>query len=166
MKTMNKSMIHAWLMHGLTILLLLIGLIPWFDHMPLNLCGYKSLYPLIAYGSTIPITINATLFLRKRYRKRIIWILPSINLLLFILPQEFLISDAIHGFGLFLVSGWIILLSIYPDMRQIKILAITASAALASMGLTLNINYFSEFLFLIYLEYVMVVPLFKTTFHR
>ena len=64
------------------------------------------------------------------------------------------------------VSGWIILLSIYPDMRQIKILAITASAALASMGLTLNINYFSEFLFLIYLEYVMVVPLFKTTFHR
>ena len=165
MKTMNKSLIYAWASHGVTIAMLLIGLIPWATQMRLNLCGYKTLYPLLAYGLTILMSINTTLFLHKRFDQKIIWLLPSLNLLLFILPQNYLISDAIHAVGLFLISGWIIMASIYPNMRQIKILAIAASAALASMGLTLNINYFAEFCFLTYLEYVMVLPLFKATFH-
>ena len=161
-----KNQLIPWLTHGLTIIIYLLLLIPWFDHKLVNLCGYRMVYPWLSIMATLLLSYNCSMFLKHRYPFQKVWLFPWLNFILFLLPSDYLISDTIHTTGLFIISGWIILLSIYPNLRQLKILAIAAAAALASMGLTLNINYLSELIFIFYMEYIMVEPLFKSTFHR
>lgn len=165
MNDMKKTW-FIWLTHGLTIAIYLGLLIPWFNHPLLNLSGYRTIYPFSSIFATALLSLNSLFFLKNRYPQKKIWLLPLLNFTLFLTPSQFFIGDTIHTIGAFIVSGWIILLMIYPNMRQLKILAIAASAALASMGLTLNVNYLCELIFILYIEYIMVEPLFKTTFHR
>lgn len=152
--------------HGLTIMLLVIGSIPWFFDMSINLSGYRYHLPLLAYGITITLSINTCAYFKRYHFNKYLMVLPWFDLILFMIPTTGLINDTLHTLGLLLISGWILLTIIIFDPTTLKILAIASSLAMASMMLTMNINYLSEFCILMAYELILVKPLFKATFHR